>query len=134
MELHRNGTNEINGGSKFGIIKKVVSQKNTDEMNFSSIKTHEMALELYQKNILVLLYIVPLKFGGEDESNNILYVPQEIVNLKQRYDDVAEKLLLKGNGARYICTPEYKNKSFVPSALHIMVTGKTRFTQTIKIW
>ena len=117
-----------------GLLKKLFHKKNTDEMNFSSIKTHEMALELYQKNILVLLYIVPLKFGGEDESNNILYVPQEIVNLKQRYDDVAEKLLLKGNGARYICTPEYKNKSFVPSALHIIVTGKTRFTQTIKIW
>ena len=118
------------GEANLGLLKKLFHKKNTDEMNFSSIKTHEMALELYQKNILALLY----KFGGEDESNNILYVPQEIVDLKQRYDDVAEKLLLKENGARYICMPEYKNKSFVPSALHIMVTGETRFTQTIKIW
>ena len=73
------------GEANLGLLKKLFHKKNTDEMNFSSIKTHEMALELYQKNILVLLYIVPLKFGGEDESNNILYVPQEIVNLKQRY-------------------------------------------------
>ncbi len=55
------------------------------------------------------------------------------MDLKQRYDSVAEKLLLE-SGTRYICTPEYKGKSFVPSALHIAVTGKTRFTQTIKIW
>ena len=63
------------GEANLGLLKKLFHKKNTDEMNFSSIKTHEMALELYQKNILVLLYIVPLKFGGEDESNNILYVP-----------------------------------------------------------
>ncbi len=58
-----------------------------------------------------VIYIVPLRFGGEEESNNILYVPPEIVDLKQRYDSVAEKLLLE-SGTRYICTPEYKGKSF----------------------
>ena len=55
------------GEANLGLLKKLFHKKNTDEMNFSSIKTHEMALELYQKNILALLYIVPLKFGGEDE-------------------------------------------------------------------
>ena len=109
------------------------NKKEVEGVDYSSVKTNEMAKELCEKNVLSQLYIVPLHFGGEDESNNILYVPPEIVELKQRYDSVAEKMLVE-SGTRYVCTPEYKGKSFVPSALHIMVTGKTRFSQTIKIW
>lgn len=116
-----------------GFFKKLLGKKEVEGIDFSAVKTNEMAKELCEKKELALLYIVPLRFGGEDESNNILYVPPEIVDLKQRYDSVAEKMLLE-SGARYVCTPEYKGKSFVPSALHIAVTGKTRFTQTIKIW
>ena len=115
-----------------GFLKKLLGKKEIEGIDFSAVKTNEMAKELCEKKELAMLYIVPLRFGGEEESNNILYVPPEIVDLKQRYDSVAEKLLLE-SGTRYICTPEYKGKSFVPSALHIAVTRKNRFTQSIKI-
>lgn len=117
-----------------GFFTRFMQKKEKSGMDFSSIKSNEAAKELCEQNVLAPLYIVPLRFGGEDICNNILYVPPEVVDLKNRYDAVVEKILQKEPSLRYVCTPEYKGKSFVPSVLHISVTGKTRFSQKIQIW
>ncbi len=117
-----------------GFFTRFMQKKEKSGLDFSHIKTQEEAKALCEQNVLVPLYMIPLAFGGEDSCNNILYVPAQTVQWKNRCDAVAEKMLQKEPSLRYVCTPEYKQKSFVPSALHIHVSGKTRFSQKIQIW
>lgn len=117
-----------------GFFDKFKKKKETGEKDFSQVTSNEKAEALCEKNLLVPLYCMPLRFGGEDNSNNILYVPPEVVVYKDRYDAVVEKLLQEGKVSRYHCVPAYKGKSFVPCSLTIVASGNTRFTQTIQIW
>ena len=104
--------------------------------DFSEIDSNEKAIELAKKGILSPLYLMPLRFHGEESDRNRLFVPRTVVTLKDRYDDMVEELLVQGKVSGYSCTPEYKGKSFVPSKLTIVASKDKEpvFTQTINIW
>lgn len=73
-------------------------------------------------------------FGGQCIAQNTLYVPPFVAELKDRYDDMVEDLLVKGKVSKYNCVPEYKGKSFIPSALTVTASGESVFKETINIW
>lgn len=77
---------------------------------------------------------MPLEFGGEDSDMNTLYTPDIVVELKARFDSMIEQMLIDGKNLSYSAKPAYKDKSVIPSALEISVTGDAEFSETINIW
>lgn len=92
------------------------------EINFEEIDSNEKAIALAKKRVLSPLYLMPLRFNGEESVANRLFVPPAVVKIKDGYDDIVEDLLVQGKISGYSCTPEYKGNR------------KTVFTQTIEIW
>ena len=93
-------------------------------------------LKAADQGILAPLYMMPLRFNGEDSARNMLFVPPFVVEWKDRYDDMIEDLLLQEKVSSYSCTPEYKGNSFIPARLVIKAgkDGADVFTETINIW
>lgn len=111
-------------------------KKETIKPDYTEVDSMEKAIELANKGILQPLYLMPLRFNGEESARNRLFVPPVVVELKDRYDDMVEDLLVKGHVNGYSCTPEYKGKSFIPSSLTVVARkdGQDVFTQKINIW
>lgn len=106
------------------------------EPDFSKVDSNEKAQKLCAKHILVPLYLMPLRFSGQPNEQNTLYVPPETVILKDRYDNMVEKLLEEDKVNGYTCLPEYRGSSFIPCSLTIIAKkdGKEVFVETIQIW
>ena len=123
-----------------GLFKN--NKKNTETTaslvpsDFPQSDSIEKAIELARQGNLHPLYCMPLRFNGEDSAVNTLYVPKGVVELKDRYDDVVESLLLQDRVNGYSCTPKYKGNSVVPSELTIEAKkdSVTVFKETIHIW
>lgn len=111
-------------------------KKQEGKVDFSAIDAHEKVEEAAQKGILHPLYLMPLRFNGAESPDNRLFVPRAAVELKDRYDDMVEDLLVQGKVSGYSCTPVYKGKSFVPSKITITASkdGRPVFTETIEVW
>lgn len=94
------------------------------------------ARALANQGVLAPLYMMPLRFGGEESERNRLYVPPAAVALKDRYDDMVEELLRQEKVNGYTCTPEYKGASFVPAKITVAakMDGQPVFTESITIW
>ncbi len=110
--------------------------KNKKDINFNDIDSNEKAIKLSGKGILAPLYLIPLRFGGEESERNKLFVPPVIVELKDRFDDMVEELLVNNKVNGYSCIPEYKGNSFIPAVLNIEAKkdDKTVFSESINIW
>ena len=106
------------------------------KLDFTQVDSNEKVMGLAKQGVLFPLYCMPLRFNGEESARNRLYVPKDIVALKDRYDDMVESLLRQGKINGYSCTPQYKGQSFVPSELTIEAKkdGEPVFTETIHIW
>lgn len=102
--------------------------------DFSEIDSLEKAQQLYAQNILAKLYLMPLDFGGQDAPHNILYVPAVVSALKARFDALVEELLKQDKELSYSAEPEYKGRSFIPSKLHMRVSGDASLNESIDIW
>ena len=111
-------------------------KKQYDMPDFREIDSNEKAISLANKGILKPLYLMPLRFNGEESAGNRLFVPPVVVELKDRYDDMVEELLVQGKVSSYSCTPEYKGESFIPFRLKIVAgkDGEDIFTEVINIW
>ncbi len=118
-----------------GIFDKL-NKKENNLPDFSDIDSTEKAIELTNKGILSPLYLMPLRFNGEESERNRLFVPLIVVELKDRYDDMVEDLLIQEKVNGYSCLPTYKGNSFVPSKLTVIARKdkKDVFTQSINIW
>jgi len=115
------------------IIKKRRLLKNND-YSFVESKSEINRLVAYGK--LFPLYLMPLKFNGEDIEKNKVYVPKKIVEVKDKVDEMIEELIKKGQVSGYSCNLEYKGNSLVPSKLTVNAKkdDKVVFTETINIW
>lgn len=104
--------------------------------DFSEVDSMDKVMEYANQGILVPLYLMPLRFNGEDSVSNRVFVPTVVVELKDRYDDMVEDLVRKGKVDGYSCDLEYKGKSQVPSKIHIQSKkeGKPVFKETINVW
>lgn len=118
-----------------GLLDKF-KKKEPVNIDFNEVTSNEKAIELAKKGILAPLYMMPLRFGGQESPMNRLFVPPEVVQLKDRYDDMVEQLLRQEKVTGYSCTPEYKDASFIPAKLNIVANkdGQAVFTETINIW
>lgn len=101
-----------------------------------TVDSTEKAEDLARLGILQPLYLMPLRFGGEESVSNRLFAPPAAVALKDRCDDLVEDLLRQGKIQGYSCQPEYREKSFVPCAITVTATkdGEPVFSETIRIW
>ncbi|KAB1154255.1 hypothetical protein F7018_14895 [Tenacibaculum aiptasiae] len=114
--------------------KKSAESKSSNGPDFNDIDSNDKAFNLFKKGELTKIHLIPVEFGGEDSNINTLYVPEFVSVLKMRFDQMIEDLLIEGKELSYSANPEYKGKSFIPSALKISVTGDSEFTEVIEIW
>lgn len=115
------------------IIKRNKYLKNND---YSFVENKDTINMLVTYGKLVPLYLMPLRFNGEDTEKNKVYVPKTIIELKDKADNMIEDLIKKGKLTVYSCNLDYKGKSLVPSS--ITVIGKKDkeeiFSEKINIW
>lgn len=71
------------------------NRKENNQPDFSEIDSTEKAIELANRGTLSPLYLMPLRFNGEASERNRLFVPPVVVELKDRYDDIVEDLLIQ---------------------------------------
>ena len=103
--------------------------------DFSIVDSNEKAVELYKKNELAKIHLMPLEFGGEDILQNTLYAPRFAKEFKERFDSMIKDFLLQGKKLTYSASPEYKGENFIPSRLIIKVNGYVSFEEVIvEIW
>ena len=122
----------------FDIFKKGNSSNmsNNGTINYSDVDSMQKAVELANQGKLEALYVMPLRFNGEESPKNRLFVPLGIVAKKDIIDDKIEIMLKNEEVSGYACYPEYKGKSFIPSKLKIVAKkdGQPVFTEVIDIW
>lgn len=102
--------------------------------DYSEVDSREMALALHQRGELVRLYLFPIDFGGQESEVNCVYVPEFAAMLKERFDNLVGDLLEAGKVSSYSASPEYRGKSFVPSALVLEAKGEGGITERIEVW
>jgi len=110
------------------------TSENGKRVDFSQIDSNDKAIQLFKKGKLTEVHLMPLEFGGQDLPMNILYAPKFAKTAKHEFDKMIETFLIDGKKLSYSAEPEYKGKSFIPSKLHISVTGDLEFSETINIW
>jgi hypothetical protein len=103
--------------------------------DFSGIDSQSKAEELFRRGELEKLFLIPLEFGGQDISENTLYVPIGVAWVKSGIDNnVIAPLVSEGKISDYNALPEYQGDSFIPIAIKIVASNPGQFTTTINIW
>lgn len=102
--------------------------------DYSEVDSLDKARALYQSGEFARIWLCPLEFGGQDSELNSLYVPRAASDLKDRFDALVSQLLDQGKVETYHVVPEYRGKSFVPSALLLEAKGEGGITERIEIW
>lgn len=104
-------------------------------MDFSTVDSREKAEQLARDGRLEPLFLLPLRFGGLDVPENVVYVPVGLSGVKAGIDDnVIAPLVADGTVTRYVATPEYAGDSFVPIAITIEASEPGSFTTTMNLW
>jgi hypothetical protein len=103
--------------------------------DFSAIDSREKAAELFERGDLEKLFLMPLEFGGEDNTLNTLFVPVGLAGVKARIDaNVIAPLAADGKITKYKAMPEYQGRSVIPIAIRVEASDPGSFTTTINIW
>lgn len=103
--------------------------------DFSGIDSQEKAEELFRLGQLEKVFLIPLEFGGQDNSDNYLFVPIGVPEIKAGIDNnVIRPLIEDGTVSQYSATPEYQGASFIPIALKIVASNPGSFTTEINMW
>lgn len=102
--------------------------------DYSEVDSLDKALALHRKGELVRMYLFPIDLGGQESELNCVYVPEFAAMLKERFDNLVGDLLEAGKVDSYSAAPEYRGKSFVPSALLLEAKGEGGITERIEIW
>ena len=103
--------------------------------DFSRVDSQEKAVAMFRQGQLEKLFLMPLEFGGQDDANNVLYVPIGVHDIKSGIDcNVIRPLIEAEKVTQYKCEPEYQGDSFIPIAVKITAWNPGQFTTTINIW
>jgi hypothetical protein len=103
--------------------------------DFSHLDSQVKVEAAFQRGDLEKLFLLPLEFGGQDGSENVLYVPIGVADVKHGIDvNVIGPLVNEGKITQYKAEPEYQGDSFVPCALKITAWDPADFSTTINIW
>ena len=103
--------------------------------DFSSVDSLQKPIELCKVGTLKKLLLMPAEFGGQDIPSNVVYVPEFVVEQKERIDaNIVNELASTGKVTRYQASPVYEGKSFIPSAINVVASDPGSFTATVAIW
>ena len=102
--------------------------------DFSDVDSLAKARELAEQGRLERMFLMPPEFGGHDIPPNVVYVPPGMAAVKSGIDEnVVGPLAREGKVTRYIATPEYQGRSFIPIAVTIVASDPGEFTATINL-
>lgn len=111
------------------------SKKKPPGPDYSDVDSLAKAEALYKSGALGRLLLMPSEFGGPDFGPNVVYVPADVVELKQSMDrNVIAPLVASGKVTRYAATPEYQGASFIPKAIKVEASNPGQFSSVIRIW
>jgi hypothetical protein len=103
--------------------------------DFSSVDSRAKAEQLFVQGELEKLFLLPLEFGGEDQPENVLYVPVGVAAVKSGIDlNIVGPLISEGKITQYEAEPEYEGDSFIPTAINIKAWEPGSFSTKINIW
>lgn len=97
----------------------------------------EKKQELIDNGSLKPIYLIDIRFGGSDKIDNIVYVPANIVTIKENIDNELENFLLQGRKiTNYNCIPKYKGKSSIPCEIKITarIDNNEQYERKINVW
>lgn len=105
--------------------------------DYSHVTSREAAEKLAAEGELFKILLFPEEFGGENEPENVVYVPAGIPEIKDQITGSLIRFYEDGLIDRLTVMPEYKGNSFVPSRIAIKASHSAksgRFEPTIEIW
>ena len=91
-------------------------------IDYSKIISKEILQNYIDNGELKPLYLVSPDFGGSEKADNIVYVPDRIVQLKTQLDEKLKNYVQEGNKVGLNCDLKYIGKSLVPSMIIINYT------------
>ena len=82
------------------------------------------------------LYLISPDFGGSEKEDNIVYVPDRIIELKNQLDEKLKNYIKEGNKVGLNCDLKYIGNSLVPSMIIINYTinQTNKNKEEILIW
>src|SRR5471030_22175 len=137
-----NGRNNLLGElTKAGVGQISVLDRSSvvciKEPDFAQVASLEQAKALEAKGQLAKLLMFPAEFGGEDVAMNVLYVPLRTVRQRTAHLQTLRAWVKEGAVNNLDVRPEYKDRSFVPSRIHMNAShsesGEQR-TLTLDVW
>jgi len=83
--------------------------------DFSSVDSRAKAEELFLRGELEKLLLLPLEFGGDDQPENVLYVPVGVAAVKSGIDlNIISPLVSEGKISQYEAEPESRATASFP--------------------
>ena len=95
---------------------------NNTIIDYSKIISKDILQNHINNGDLKPLYLVSPDFGGSEKEDNIVYVPDRIVELKNQLDEKLKKYIKEGKKVGFNCDLKYIGSSLVPSMLIINYT------------
>jgi hypothetical protein len=103
--------------------------------DFSGIDSHAKAEAAAARGELERLYLLPLEFGGAESTDNFVFVPIGVADIKAGIDqNIILPLVEQEKVSQYVAKPEYRGRSVVPIAVTIKATDPGQFSTVINIW
>jgi hypothetical protein len=107
-----------------------------DMSDFSSITSLKAAEFASQEGSLLKVLLVPAELGGQDQPENVVYIPAQAWEIKRKSTD--ELLSAVRSGINDIeIVPEYRGTSFVPTKITITAASSGTvpgYKLEIEIW
>ena len=91
-------------------------------VNYSIITSKDILQDHINNGSLKPLYLISPDFGGSEKEDNIVYVPERIIELKKQIDEKLKRLIEEGNKVGFNCDLKYSGNSLVPSMIIIKYT------------
>lgn len=95
---------------------------NDNIIDYSKIISKDILQNYINNGDLKPLYLISPDFGGSEKEDNIVYVPDRIVELKEQIDEKLKNYIKEGNKVGFNCDLRYIGKSLVPSMIIINYT------------
>ena len=113
-----------------------LGRKQPQPLDYATVDSVLKAEALAAEGKLTPLYLVPLRFGGQEMPMNRVFVPASVVERKDLHDERVEQLVNEHRADGYSCTPEYRDGSVIPFRLEGMATeeGVPVYSWSIDVW
>lgn len=82
--------------------------------DFAQVDQIEIVQDLFERNIIGVVYRTPLELDGKEIDENKLYVPPFVKLMKKRYDTAVIEMIHNEEADKYECSEEYKDNSLIP--------------------